>query len=212
VTAFNVAREALAPALARAAGIVPARAGIPIIQCVLLETSDEGLFVAATDTDVKYRERVDDVPRESWRGCVDAARLEAFVAGAPADGDVVLRADDEGRLSIRSGRASCRLPMPSAEGFPLFNRPTEGAAELTFDATAFAAGLRAVAPAMSSEQLDFICAARSCTPAASAPPMAIAWCCERSPWTRRRRPMSSCPARRCHGCWRCCAASTARFR
>jgi DNA polymerase III subunit beta len=196
VTAFNVAREALAPALARAAGIVPARAGIPIIQCVLLETSDEGLFVAATDTDVKYRERVDDVPRESWRGCVDAARLEAFVAGAPADGDVVLRADDEGRLSIRSGRASCRLPMPSAEGFPLFNRPTEGAAELTFDATAFAAGLRAVAPAMSSEQLDFICAARSCTPAASAPPMAIAWCCERSPWTRRRRPMSSCPARR----------------
>jgi DNA polymerase III sliding clamp (beta) subunit (PCNA family) len=114
VTAFNVAREALAPALARAAGIVPARAGIPIIQCVLLETSDEGLFVAATDTDVKYRERVDDVPRESWRGCVDAARLEAFVAGAPADGDVVLRADDEGRLSIRSGPAGCRCRRPRA--------------------------------------------------------------------------------------------------
>ena len=77
-----------------------------------------------------YRETVDARPREAWRGCVDAERLEAFVAGASPDGDVALRADDEGRLTIRCGRASCRLPTLPAEDFPLFTRPNEGAVEL----------------------------------------------------------------------------------
>jgi DNA polymerase-3 subunit beta len=152
VTSFTVARAALAPALARAAAIVPGRSPIAIIGCVLLEASDEGLRVVATDMDIVYRETVDALPRETWRGCVDAERLEAFVAGAPPDGEVALRPDDEGRLNIRCGRAACRLPVLPAEDFPIFNRPNEGAVELALDAAAFAAGLRAVAPVMSDEK------------------------------------------------------------
>jgi DNA polymerase-3 subunit beta len=105
--------------------------------------------------DITYREKVDATSRELWRACVHAERLNAFVAGAPADGDVGLRADDEGRLAIRSGRASCRLPTLPADNFPLFNRPNEGAVELTVDATALVAGLRAVAPAISTEEARY---------------------------------------------------------
>lgn len=151
MTTVTATREALAPALARAAAIVPNRTTIPILQCVLLETSGEGLFVSATDMDMTYREKVDASPRQCWRTCVNAARLDAFVAGAPPEAEVALRADDEGRLTILSGRASCRLATLPVEDFPLFIQPNEAAVELTFDAEAFAAGLRAVAPAMADE-------------------------------------------------------------
>jgi DNA polymerase-3 subunit beta len=151
MTAFTVARKALAPAVARAAAIVPEKTTIPIIQCVLIETSSEGLFAGATDTELAYRERIDAEPREPWRGCVNAGPFEAFVTGLRGDGDVSLRPDDEGRLRIRSGRASCRLPLWPADDFPVFSQRREGASELTFDAEALATGLRTVAPAMSTE-------------------------------------------------------------
>jgi DNA polymerase-3 subunit beta len=151
MTAFTASRDALAPALGRAAAVVPDRTPIPIMQCVLLETSDDGLFVTATDMDIVYREKIDETPRDPWRTCVDAERLHAFVAGAQPDSDIALRSDDEGRLAARAGRASCRLPTLPADDFPLFSRASEDAVELIFDAEAFAAGLRSVAPAMNTD-------------------------------------------------------------
>ena len=109
MTTVTATRDALAPALARAAAIVPNRNTTPALDCALLEASDAGLFVTTTDMDIVFRERVDTTPREPWCTCVDAERLETFVAGAAADGDVALRADDEGRLWVHCGRASCRL-------------------------------------------------------------------------------------------------------
>jgi DNA polymerase III subunit beta len=156
---FTVARKLLAPALARAAAVVPGRTTMPIVQCLLLEASGAGLSVTATDLNTMYRERIDDVPRESWRGCVDAGRVEGFVSGAPADGEVTLRAD-EGRLTIRAGRASCRLPILPGDDFPVFGRRDETAVTLTFNAAALAAGLRAVAPAMNAEKTrHYLCGA-----------------------------------------------------
>jgi len=56
---------------------------------------------------------------------------------------------------VRAGRASCRLPTLPVDDFPGFHRSNEGAIELTFDAAAFAAGLRAVASAMATDQIRY---------------------------------------------------------
>lgn len=151
---LRTARDRLAPALKRAAAAIPTKVVIPILQSVLVEISAVGLFVSSTDADVTYREQVDDIAREPWCGCVDAQRLHAFVDGAQAD-SVALRADDEDRLRISAGRASCRLPLRLADKFPRLNRPSQGVVEIAFESAAFLAGLHGVAGAMSDEQSRF---------------------------------------------------------
>ena len=66
MTAF-IARDVLAPALARAAAIVPSRTPMPILASVLLEVSGDGLVVTATDMEIVYREKIDEIPRDPWR-------------------------------------------------------------------------------------------------------------------------------------------------
>ena len=152
---FKGPAGALMPALTHAEALVPARNTIPILACVLLETSPEGLFVTTNDLTLGYREQVDNVAREPWAGCADAARLKAFVDGAESDREITISAADADWLAVRAGRASCRLPLLPGNEFPRPSPPHAGTVNLEFDAAAFLAALRRTAPAMSTEQTRF---------------------------------------------------------
>ena len=143
-----VVRKPFAAALTPAAALVPARNVIPILGCVLLEAAVEGLFVTTSDLDMTMRAQVDGSARPPWSGCADVRRLESFVDGIPGDSEIVLRADDEDRLRVSAGRASCRLPLLPADEFPRLGPPHKGTVEIAFEAPAFLAALRGTAPAM----------------------------------------------------------------
>ena len=180
MTAFTVTRDVLAPALGagrrdRAEPHADTDLGVRVAGSV-----GRGMFVTATDMDMVYRERIDEMPREPWRACVDAERFNAFVAGAQPT--ATSRCARMTKRACRCGRARVVPPSDTAgRRFPLFTRTNEGAVELTFDAAALAAGLRAVAPAMSTGKADIICAAPSCTRAGLSPPTVTDGAANQSP-------------------------------
>jgi DNA polymerase-3 subunit beta len=117
MTRFSIARDALAQALDRAAGIVDVRSTSPILNTVRIVTDGGGLTLTATDMDMIFQERVDAESRETWAGCIEVRRLIGFVKTLPRGGEVTLTASEQ-RIEIRQDRAVARLPVMSPDDFP----------------------------------------------------------------------------------------------
>jgi DNA polymerase-3 subunit beta len=158
ISKITIARDALAPALVRAAALVPSRITIPIVACAMIEVGPDGLAISATDLDTWYTEFVDAEPREPWSGCVDAVRLHGFVHSLAPGSPVELTADDRA-LTITAAGARARLGVLPSDDFPTFAPPEEGAV-FAMEPTAFSAALRFVAPSIGKEETRrYLCGA-----------------------------------------------------
>lgn len=135
---FTADRDPIKTALAIALRIAPARANIPILGCVLLEVSEDGLMITATDLDqsISVTAKVNTIA-ETGTLALDAQRFAGAVASLPEGADFSFEAAPEDpRASLKSGRSHFRIPTLPAVDFPIFPAP-EGAGALRADVKTF---------------------------------------------------------------------------
>jgi DNA polymerase-3 subunit beta len=152
-----VARDALAPALARAAALVPSRTTIPILACARLETVPDGLSIGTTDCEACYTQSVDAEVSEPWLGCVDVAPLLGFVQSLSRGSSLELVAD-ESALTIAGDGAKARLAVLPADEFPIFTLRAEHRVTFELDAAALLGALRFVEPSANrDDRRHYLC-------------------------------------------------------
>jgi DNA polymerase-3 subunit beta len=159
VSKIVVTRDALTPALARAAALVPGRTTIPILGCVKLEMGPDGLTLSTTDCDAWYCETVDREKCEPWSGCVDAARLHSFVHSLSPGSPVELAADDSA-LTIAGADTGARLGVLPGDDFPIVVLRSDEGVTFEVEAAALSAALRFVEPSASKDdRRHYLCGA-----------------------------------------------------
>lgn len=101
------------------AGIVATNTTRPILQCVHLSASSDGLVVQGTDLDVAISVRVDEVDvAEPGHLAVQASRLHAILREAKSE-DLVMALDtDGGHVKLRAGSSRFRIPCSDPTEFP----------------------------------------------------------------------------------------------
>jgi len=120
---FRIAKAELIKALSRVQGIVEKRSTNPIIANVLLEVSEEGLRVSATDTEVAFvgRYSIDFVKAGSLtlaaRQLFDIARL------VPTETVSFKLPQGSFQMEITSGPSSFKVLGLAAEDFPVIPDP-----------------------------------------------------------------------------------------
>jgi len=115
---FRIAKEELTRALQRVQGIVEKRSTNPIIANVLLEVGDDGLRVAATDTEVSFVGRFAAEVTRPGSLTLAARQLFEIARTVPTDEVAFTLPEGSSQMEIRSGRAVFRiLGLPAAD-FP----------------------------------------------------------------------------------------------
>lgn len=111
----------LLKALSRAQGVVEKRTTVPILSYVLLEATDRGLTISATDMDLGFKETVSAQIEEHGATTVSAFMLYDIVRKLEGDADVTVTLDGEqNRLEIESGRSTFKLgTLPVSEFTPV---------------------------------------------------------------------------------------------
>lgn len=116
---LTIERSALLRALSHVQSVVERRNTIPILSNLLIEATDDGLALTATDMDLALVERVAaDVDRP---GGVTAPALVLYdiVRKLPEGCQIDLHmGDDDGRLQLQAGRSRFRLQTLPQEDFP----------------------------------------------------------------------------------------------
>lgn len=114
-------KNSLLKALSRAQGVVEKRTTVPILSYVLLEASDRGLTISATDMDLGFKETVPAQIEEQGAATVSAFMLYDIVRKLEGDAHVALSFDGEhNRLELDSGRSNFKLgSLPVSEFTPV---------------------------------------------------------------------------------------------
>lgn len=112
-----VDREELGRGLARVQGIIERRSTQPILSHVLLHAREGVLRLSATDSEVAYLGEFGANVKTGGQVAVDAAQLFQVVRSMP-EPTLVLRANENHRLEVATGRSSFKLNGVAAEEFP----------------------------------------------------------------------------------------------
>lgn len=114
---FEIQQEVLQKSLDLVSGIVPAKTTLPILRCILVEAGKSGLRFSVTNLDVSLVTTTTEAKiAESGKAAVTADKLTSFVRSL-APGQVEF-AVAEGKLKIRSGKASFEIPCNNPEEYP----------------------------------------------------------------------------------------------
>lgn len=145
-------RDALAPALVRAAHLVlsAGRQMVPILGTVKIEACSDGLQVTSTNLEAQLCERIDTLPRAPYAFAIDAARAAAFVTSLPR-GPVTF-ATKAASIEVSGGRSRARLAAFEAADCPVLRGVGIDAICFEIAASALVRAFRFVLPCVSSEQ------------------------------------------------------------
>ena len=120
---ITVEQSALLKALAHAQSIVERRQTIPILANVLLETTDDGILLRATDNELEISEHVVATIEDAGSITVPAHKLYDIVRRLPEGSQVSLTFSEEtNQVNISSGRSKFALASIAPEGFPTMAR------------------------------------------------------------------------------------------
>lgn len=115
---FTIMSGELADAIGWAAHALPKRPAMPVLAGLLLQAGDDGVEVAAFDSDTSRQARIDvDAPLDPGRVLVPG-RVLADIAKALPRGELVDVHADERELTIRCGRAEYGLPLMPVDDYP----------------------------------------------------------------------------------------------
>lgn len=119
-----IERSLLSDSLALAQGIVERRNTVPILSSVLLDATNEGLVLAATDLEVGLRTQL--ACRVATPGAItlNARKLYEIVRETQAD-EVSLRSGDNDWVEIKCGRARFRMLSLDPRSFPAMPAASE---------------------------------------------------------------------------------------
>lgn len=116
---LTIERAALLRSLAHVQSVVERRNTIPILSNVLLEASEEGLGLTATDMDLAIHEKTHAQVQEGGATTVPAHTFYDIVRKLPDGSEIELALQGEsGQLRLRAGRSNFFLPTLPREDFP----------------------------------------------------------------------------------------------
>jgi DNA polymerase-3 subunit beta len=124
---FRIAKDELIRALSRVQGIVEKRSTNPIIANVLLEVSNHGMRVVATDTEVAFVGRYAVECTRPGALTLGARQLYEIARLVPTDAVTFTLPEGSSQMEIRSGKAFFKVLGLSSDDFPPVPDPAEGA-------------------------------------------------------------------------------------
>ena len=95
---------------------VPSRSSMPILECILIEATNNGLYFTSNDSEFGIQTEVDADVHENGQVCVDA-KLFSDIARKLPKGDVNVEVDEKDIVTIRCGKSKFNIPGKSAEQF-----------------------------------------------------------------------------------------------
>lgn len=114
---FTIAREELLQGLYLTQGIVERRTTIPILAHVLLETTDAGISIAATDQEVGVRRACEAKVKKKGAVTTGARKLYEIVRECP-EGALSLRSLENNWIGISSGKSKFKIVGLDPREFP----------------------------------------------------------------------------------------------
>lgn len=155
VLSFQTKKFALEALLSKAQNVIPTRDLLPVLKNFLVEVTEDGIKVAATDIELSVISQSGMVTVEKeGRAVFPAARFQSIVKEASqGEISVVVTAKDEKLTArIESGRASWNLRLMNGEDYPELPDP----ADITFfevDRTKFVSAIKQVRYAASNDTM-----------------------------------------------------------
>lgn len=125
---IGIERSELLAGLYLVQGVVERRTTIPILANVLLQTSGEGVSVAATDNEVGIRRQCAATTKKKGSITTGARRLYEIVREFP-EGEIRIRSLDNYWVEVSSGRSRFRLMGLDPREFPAIPEPSPAAQE-----------------------------------------------------------------------------------
>jgi len=113
----TVEREELLRCLYLVQGVVEKRTPLPILTHVLIESSDDGLSLGATDLEIGIRQKCSAVIKKGGALTADARKLYEIIREL-AQGPIALKLADSGWVEVRSGRSRFRIASLDPREFP----------------------------------------------------------------------------------------------
>ncbi|MFC5584471.1 DNA polymerase III subunit beta [Nitratireductor kimnyeongensis] len=112
---IDIARNQLSRLLAQVSKVVEARNTIPVLSCVLLESSGGKLTATGSDLDIEITGSI-EVEGDDWSGCVSANLLKGIVD--KLSGDTVTIEPGATEIVVKAGRSRFKLAVQTAADFP----------------------------------------------------------------------------------------------
>lgn len=114
---FTIAREELLQGLYLTQGIVERRTTIPILANVLLESTGEGISIAATDQEVGVRRTCEAKVKRKGALTAGARKLYEIVRECP-EGAIVVRSLDNNWIEVVAGKSLFKIVGLDPKEFP----------------------------------------------------------------------------------------------
>lgn len=151
---LTIEQPTLAAALSSATGVIENRNTIVILGNVLLDASDTGLRITASNLDIWHVESVAAEVSSPGATTVPARTLLDFVRKLPSGGIVTIESKDDTQIVVKSGRSRATLSTLPVEDFPAPDAFQSNAA-FTVPAPLLAKVIRKTAFAISTEETRF---------------------------------------------------------
>jgi DNA polymerase-3 subunit beta len=126
---FTVSKSDLVRELGLSQGVVERKTTIPILSNVLVEATDQGLLLTATDLELGIRCTTQANVKSKGAGTIPAKKLLDYVRLLP-DADVLVKFSDAHWASLVCGRSKTRIAGMSRESFPELPTMPEPKAQL----------------------------------------------------------------------------------
>ena len=149
---LTLKKSDLSAILSKASSVTENKATMPILASVLVETTDDGIFVSAYDLEVAYCGLVGATVTKPGKVAVSAKALGDVVRSLP-EAEVTLR-QDKNKLVVTSGSAEFRLATTNAEEYPALPASVDGVG-ITVDGLTFAKLLGKVAYCQSTDETRY---------------------------------------------------------
>ena len=116
---FTITRERLQEGLVAVAATVPSKTTLPVLANILIETTDEGLRLSATDLDIAVSTMVPAEVDAPGSVTIPAKKIVDIVRELPSAA-IRVTGSGEQRVSIECGRSKFKLLGIPKEEFPNF--------------------------------------------------------------------------------------------
>jgi DNA polymerase III subunit beta len=122
---FTIEKEIFLKGLAKIQGIVEKRNTIPILSNVLIEATEGGIGLTATDLEVGMRATYPAEVKSPGMITVSAKKIFEIIKELP-EAEITFRAKENSWVEIRCGKALFNIVGLSSEEYPFFPNPSEG--------------------------------------------------------------------------------------
>ena len=116
---FHVERDVLLQSLTHIQGVVEKKNTLPILSNVLIQATEEGLLVTATDMDMIISEKINANVKVNGSTTTGAQALYDVVRKLPSNSQLNFALIDESKLKLIAGMSDYELTCLSPNEFPI---------------------------------------------------------------------------------------------